>query len=239
MHRNSIIMKTKKKGKKKGFTLIELLVVIAIIAILSVVVVLTLNPAEMLRRSRDSNRASDLSVIKTAIGLYLADVSTTAMGTANTCYVAYPGGTAPTSWAEFPNTGVGSEASNTSQYTVGNSGACTQWFANSAAASAVVSSSRSVNGSGWIPINLTLVSSGAPIGQWPADPSYSSGTAVAAGNSNAAHFYAYIGTSTNNGYKLAAKMESALYSASGTNDLEWTDGGIDPFMYEQGTNLAL
>ena len=75
-------MKKNQRGTKKGFTLIELLVVIAIIAILSVVVVLTLNPAEMLRRSRDSNRASDLSIIKTAIGLYLADVSSTNMGTA-------------------------------------------------------------------------------------------------------------------------------------------------------------
>jgi prepilin-type N-terminal cleavage/methylation domain-containing protein len=45
---------------RSGFTLIELLIVIAIIAILSVVVVLALNPAEMLRESRDNNRVSDM-----------------------------------------------------------------------------------------------------------------------------------------------------------------------------------
>src|SRR5271163_765603 len=62
---------------RKGFTLIELLVVIAIIAILAVVVILTLNPAELLRQARDSNRESDFATLKSAIGLYSADVSTT------------------------------------------------------------------------------------------------------------------------------------------------------------------
>lgn len=71
---------------QKGFTLIELLVVIAIIAVLSVVVILTLNPAELLRQARDSNRVSDLSTMKSAISLYLADVSTPALGTALRCY---------------------------------------------------------------------------------------------------------------------------------------------------------
>jgi len=57
---------------KKGFTLLELLVVIAILAILAVTVVLVLNPAQLLAQARDSQRVSDLSTIKSAIGLYLA-----------------------------------------------------------------------------------------------------------------------------------------------------------------------
>ncbi len=76
------------KKIKKGFTLIELLVVIAIIAILSVVVILTLNPAELLRQSRDSNRISDLSVTKSAIAFYLASVSSgISIGSSTYCYV--------------------------------------------------------------------------------------------------------------------------------------------------------
>ncbi|KKW47096.1 MAG: hypothetical protein UY99_C0042G0007, partial [Parcubacteria group bacterium GW2011_GWA1_59_11] len=43
---------------RSSFTLIELLVVIAIVAILSAVVIITLNPAELLKQSRDSNRLS-------------------------------------------------------------------------------------------------------------------------------------------------------------------------------------
>ncbi len=239
--------KTKKKGTKKGFTLIELLVVIAIIAILSVVVVLTLNPAEMLRRSRDSSRVSDLGIMKTAISLYLADVSTTSMGASGLCYMQYAG-TAPASGttafgefasntietAAFPNTGAGYV------FSPNNGLICNQWFGTATLTTS--SASRSVTGNGWLPINLSVISSGAPVGQWPADPSYSAGSACAtAGNCNgsAAHFYSYIATSTNNGYKIAAKMESTLYSASGTSDLESTDGGTDNNQYEQGTTLTL
>jgi hypothetical protein len=104
----------------------------------------------------------------------------------------------------------------------------------------MATTSRSVASTGgWIPVNLSLISSGAPIGQWPIDPSYSAGSAGQTGESSAARFYSYISTSTNNQYKLAAKMESALYTDSGTGDLESTDGGTNKNMYEQGTNLAL
>jgi hypothetical protein len=79
-----------------------------------------------------------------------------------------------------------------------------------------------------------LISSGAPISEWPVDPAYSPGV-LASGNSSAGHFYSYIPGQTNNSYKLAAKMESVMYSNGGSGDLESTDGGTDPFMYEQGT----
>lgn len=57
----------------KGFTLIELLVVIAILAVLMSVVVITINPAEMLKKSRDSRRVSDLDALRTALNLYLSE----------------------------------------------------------------------------------------------------------------------------------------------------------------------
>lgn len=60
----------------KGFTLIELLIVIAVLAVLSTGVVLVLNPAEILKQSRDSTRLSDLTSINRAIALFLTDVST-------------------------------------------------------------------------------------------------------------------------------------------------------------------
>ncbi len=223
--------------KKQGFTLIELLVVIAIIAVLAIVVVLTINPVELLRRSRDSNRISDLSMIQTAISLYLADVSSTSMGTAATCYLQYAGASAPATVYEFPNA-VTNENGALTGYTVTATTTCAQWF-TSQTATTIASSSRAVNStSGWIPINLSLISSGAPIREWPADPAYSAG-ATGSGNANAGHFYSYIPGSTNNSYKVAAKMESSLYSYGGTSDEESTDGGSDPAIYEQGSNLAL
>ena len=57
---------------KKGFTLIELLIVIAILAILATVVVLVLNPAQLLAEARDGQRLSDMSSVSSAINLYLA-----------------------------------------------------------------------------------------------------------------------------------------------------------------------
>lgn len=53
----------------KGFTLVELLVVIAIIAILAAVVVLIINPAEILARGRDSSRLADVASLQTAINV--------------------------------------------------------------------------------------------------------------------------------------------------------------------------
>jgi prepilin-type N-terminal cleavage/methylation domain-containing protein len=58
---------------KKGFTLIELLVVIAIIGILMTAVVLAINPAEMMAKSRDSTRFSDMVSIRQAIDFAVAD----------------------------------------------------------------------------------------------------------------------------------------------------------------------
>ncbi len=126
---------------EKGFTLIELLVVIAIIAILAVVVILTLNPAELLRQARDSNRISDMNTLKSAIGVYMADVTTgMSLGTSGTCYLS------ASSSATLTNCGF------TGTYTISSS------------------SSRKVDSTGWVPVNFNAISSGSPIGQEPIDP---------------------------------------------------------------------
>ena len=60
---------------KKGFTLIELLIVIAILAVLAGIVIVALNPAELLKQARDGKRMGDLDSLVTALNLYLVDVS--------------------------------------------------------------------------------------------------------------------------------------------------------------------
>ena len=58
---------------ESGFTLLEVLVTIAVISVLATVLVLAINPAEMLRRSKDSRRLSDIGTIRRAVDLALAD----------------------------------------------------------------------------------------------------------------------------------------------------------------------
>ena len=180
----------------RGFTLIELLVVIAIIAILSVVVILTLNPAELLRQARDSNRVSDLSTMNSALGVYYADVSSPTTSQTGMITNCYAGGVMPTANCGFTLT-----------YTIAST------------------TSRAVNGTGWLPIPFTGISSGAPIGNLPADP--------VNGSTNV---YRFVASSTFT-YELNADMESTKQTAA--TGVETTDGGNSATLYEVGTAAGL
>jgi prepilin-type N-terminal cleavage/methylation domain-containing protein len=202
----------KKYKSQKGFTLIELLVVIAIIAILSVVVILTLNPAELLRQARDSNRVSDMATLKSALSLFEADVSTSspvALGSYGTLYTLANATTTSSTYITSGGIPVGSWGYATTSVTTVNT-----------------SANRSVNGTGWIPVNLTAISSGAPIGSLPYDPI-----------ANASYTYTFSPSSTV--FKLATKMESLKYGYLGGGDVVSTDGGNSTSTYEQGTALSL
>ncbi len=208
----------KNNKSRKGFTLIELLVVIAIIAILAVVVVLTLNPAQLLAQARDSNRTSDFATLKSAIGLYAADVSTTTWlnGAGQTL------GTSTIMVSEPSIANLTDPATGTAANSFGFLGGETIVSSTVAAGA----TARAINGTGWIPINFSVISSGAPLGSLPVDP-------VNNGNNT----YMFVGAQTT--YKLATKMESAKYGFGGSNDVVSTDGGNSTSTYEQGTNLAL
>ena len=54
-----------------GFTLVELLLVIVIIGVVVSLVVLLLNPGELMKRSRDKSRISDFEELQTAINVVL------------------------------------------------------------------------------------------------------------------------------------------------------------------------
>jgi len=73
--------------REKGFTLVELLVVIAIIGVLAGVVLVAINPAQLLAKARDSQRLQDMDTVNKAMGLALADSEITliATGTCATC----------------------------------------------------------------------------------------------------------------------------------------------------------
>lgn len=219
-----------KLKNRKGFTLIELLVVIAIIAVLAVVVILSLNPAELLRQARDSNRVSDMATLKSAISLYLADQSSPnlASSTANLGSGCTGYGCAYLSVAPLTS-------STYSLTSTALSGLATLPFASTS--EGAYATARSVNATGWIPVNFAAISSGAPLGSLPVDPVNSTGSLANVGNGPL--IYVYVATSSGTTFKLMAHMESSKYSTGGGSDVETPDGGNSTSTYEQGTNLAL
>jgi prepilin-type N-terminal cleavage/methylation domain-containing protein len=175
------------QSHSSGFTLIELLVVIAIIAILAVVVVLTLNPAQLLAQSRDANRVSDMATLTSALNLYTTDqagAATFNMGNASDTYISVYD-PAATSTNNCPSLGLAALNASSGQ----------AWLCAS-------SSSYRTNAAGWIPVNLSQISAGSPIGNLPVDPTNQTSTGL---------FYAY----NTNGpqFEVTADLESQKYKA--------------------------
>ena len=119
---------------RRGFTLIELLIVIGIIGILSTVVLLTLNPTELLKQSRDSTRIAELTSLDKAIGFASAQNPDLVLGVANTVYVSLPdtSATCATHAAFLPT------LAPTWQYRC-----------------VTAVDLRKIDGNGWLPINFT------------------------------------------------------------------------------------
>jgi prepilin-type N-terminal cleavage/methylation domain-containing protein len=140
------------KKYRSAFTLIELLVVIAIIAILSVVVILTLNPADLFRQSRDATRLADFSTLSNALNYY--SVSTEgSLGIANKLYISIPDPLASSTLGDQYQ-GLGLPA-----LPVGWTYQC-----------ASLSTYKKVDGTGWIPVNFTTNSMQPPLSTLPVDP---------------------------------------------------------------------
>jgi prepilin-type N-terminal cleavage/methylation domain-containing protein len=86
----------------------------------------------------------------------------------------------------------------------------------------VTSTSQAVNGTGWIPVNLTAISSGSPLPRYPIDPT-----------NNATYFYAYRPSTTVGYYEINAALESSKYNSQMTSD-----GGNNANAYEVGTDIS-
>src|SRR3989344_2988392 len=177
-----------------GFTLIELLVVIAIIAVLAVAAILTLNPVQLIRQSRDATRVADLATTKKALALY--QFTNGSLGAANTVYVSITDSSSSCANLGLPALPAG-------------------WTY----ACAPSSSYRKPDGTGWIPIDLTILSTGSPIGALPIDPINTTSTNF---------YYTYIASSSI--YKFTASLESQKQM-----NMMAKDGGIDPALVETGT----
>ena len=183
---------------RNAFTLIELLVVIAIIAILSVVVILTLNPAQLLMQSRDANRFSDMASLNDVLGIYLTNSTTGSLGTASTTYISISDPLA-TSTAGDQCQGLSLPPLPT-----GDSYHC-----------AASSTNRSVTGNGWLPVNFSSLSSGSPLGSLPIDP---------VNTTSSGYYYTYTPAPNGTQHELTTIFESQKYIPTMANDGGSYDG---------------
>lgn len=196
--------------KNKGFTLIELLVVIAVVAILSVAVILSLNPTELMRQSRDSLRISDLNTVNRALGLYITSVNSAALAS-STC-----GGGNPYSCCYLSTTqGNGTTTAKCGVFAATYSGGN---------GSSTATNYKNIDSAGWIPVNFKQLSFSSVFDALPVDPT-----------NNTTYYYSYAATAAG-GYKLTAFLESTKYAPK---ELNSSDGGTNDSAYEIGNNLAL
>ncbi len=73
------------RNGNKGFTLVELLIVVAIIGILAGAVLIVINPTELIRRSNDSKRLSELDTLNKALILATTDGEIVLTACASNC----------------------------------------------------------------------------------------------------------------------------------------------------------
>lgn len=233
---------------KKGFTLLELLIVISILSILSVAVILVLNPAETLRKARDSQRISDLASLKTALGIYttslaspdldaaiathcLTDTAGTTTVLAKISYSATIADVACNPTA--PGVAEGADVATGAEFADGIDDLCRYVGATGADA---------VDGTGWVPVKLTDISGGSPLSNLPLDPTNTVAIPTAPASTDLVYRYACQNKTTVAGkpstvFEIDAQLESAAFTVD--DDKRTKDGGDNTSYYEVGTSTKL
>jgi prepilin-type N-terminal cleavage/methylation domain-containing protein len=187
---------------KNGFTLVELLVVTSMIAVLSVATIVLLNPIELLRQSRDNTRISNMSTLMVVLGAYRAELCPNDIGSPSTTYVS------------IPDTDPACGNLGLPTLTGGLSYHC-----------AASDAFRQPNSSGWIPVDFTQISSGAPLSNLPIDP---------VNESSSGFYYTFHPSIDGMNWELTSVMESEKFASRMTSD-----GGASDFVYEVGPDLGL
>lgn len=67
-------MKRLIKNANKGFTLIELLIVIAVLGVLAAIILIAINPAEVIERGRDAGRIAAMNQLGHSVSAYVVNV---------------------------------------------------------------------------------------------------------------------------------------------------------------------
>jgi len=109
---------------------------------------------------------------------------------------------------------------------------CTSGTASPGGGGCTENATTTVDSNGWVPIDFTSMTTGAPLSRLPLDPV-----------NNDTYFYAFASNDQEE-YELNANMESVRYSNdagddAGDDDVESTDGGNNDTWYEIGNDSDL
>ncbi len=218
--------------KTKGFTLLELLIVVAIIGVLSVALVMVLNPSEMLKKSRDAQRISDLTALKKAIEIYKTNIPSAKLAGANN--TGCKGTTISTAWQPATDHIYYSLPNDTTTISAMVLDGTT--FTGTGGASQVLkANSGKVDSNGWIPIDFTSLPGGSPISALPIDPTNTM-TSLSTPTSTDL-VYRYVCSEKDQSFEIDAALESTAYTS--TDNKMSKDGGNSDLYYEVGTGLSL
>lgn len=182
-------------SQKKGFTLIELLIVLALIAILAGILIVVIKPAEIFKKGRDTKRQSDLRNISTAVENFSLELSNN------------PGSL---NWPERGNCSGGTATGNIF-FSIATASFPGSWPSTSSYGniSATGTTGINVDGTGWLPLKLSAISSNN-LSSLPIDPINNTIGGVT-------YAYAFSCHVDLGAYELATKLESTSSMA--------TDGG--------------
>lgn len=211
---------------RRGFALIDVAVVTGVVALLGATAAFVLNPADMLKESRDVERITDLGKMNAAMGLLLA--TSDWRPARGVCMELAATSTSPLGEALWKGLGMSVPVPRCYQHAPSSVARCEERY--EAPISGASSPSRKNDGSGWVPMNLSRAAGGTLLAEWPIDP-----------KEDGINFYSFVCRKDANGLKweFAAHMESARYAAGGADDAESTDGGNRPGLLEVGTDMEL
>ena len=119
------------------------------------IIIITLNPSELLKQTRDTKRISNLKSINNALSIFQATKSTAYTGVVNTVYVSIPDSSSTCVNLGLPVLPGG--------YT----------YACSTSAN-----HRKTDGTGWIPVNFDSLDIGSPLSSLPIDPTNTTSTGL-------------------------------------------------------------
>ncbi len=227
---------------RRGFTLIELVIVIGLVALLATTVIFVINPAAIFEEGRDIRRIADMGKMNAAMGLLLASGAGPIQGVCIPETPAappsgptppgipqgsppLPPGASPPPFNPPPPVVPGPWCYQHAPYVT----SCAERYAITV--SATSTESRATDGTGWVPVDLARAMGGGLLSSWPIDP-----------KEDSAHFYSFICKVEGGSdavWEFSSHMESVRYASGGPDDIESTDGGNRPALFEVGTGVGL